>query len=167
MVYKVTITPAVTASLPALDADLLSGVPLELLPPMAQDVMAACGPQAAAKLLLWQPSARLCVPKLAEPEHVLAEVMGWAGYKGLVARYGGQRIALPRCEKLVRALRNVAILRAYAKGHSVNDLAVRYGMVARAIERVLAAPGLLDADMQMGGVGLAGEVDARQMALAL
>jgi Mor transcription activator family len=116
---------------------------------------------------MWQPGARLCVPKVAEREHVLVGVMGWPGYRALVARYGDQRIALPRCDKLMRALRNAAIVKAYGQGASVNELAVRYGLVARAVERVLAAPGLLDADMQIGGTGLGGAVDTRQMVLSL
>ncbi len=165
MSNKLRLPTPVHDGVPALDAGLLQGVPPELLPPMARDVVQACGAEAAAKLLMWQPGARLCVPKVAEREHVLAEVMGWPGYKGLVARYGDQRIALPRCEKLFRALRNAALVRAYGQGATVNELAVRYGMGARHVETVLAAPGLLDVDMQLGHGGQA--VDARQMALAL
>jgi Mor transcription activator family len=151
------------ASAPALDAQLLDGVPRELLPPMALEMMASCGAQAAAQLMMWQPGARLYVPKLAEREHVLVEVMGWAGFKGLVARYGDQRIALPKLAQLMRALRNAAIVRAYGQGASVNELALRYGLTARNVEKVLAAPGLLDADASMAGA----RVGDAQMALAL
>jgi Mor transcription activator family len=171
MANKLRLTkPTVHEGIPALDAGLLQGVPASLLPPMALAVVQACGADAAARLLMWQPGARICVPKVAEREHVLAEVMGWAGYRGLVARYGDQRIALPRCEKLFRALRNAAVVRAYGQGATVNELAVRYGMGARHVETVLAAPGMLDVDVQLaGGLGsLSGAlVDSRQMALAL
>jgi hypothetical protein len=45
----------------------------------------------------------------------------------------------------------------------VNELALRYGLTARNVEKVLAAPGLLDADASMAGA----RVGDAQMALAL
>jgi hypothetical protein len=167
MANKLLVPTPAYDGIPSLDAGLLQGVPQTLLPPMVLQLVQACGVDATARLLMWQPGARLCVPKVAEREHVLVEVMGWTGFRGLVARYGDQRIPLPRCHKLFRALRNAAILRAYEKGASVNELAVRYGLNARHVETVLSRPGMLDADMQLAVGGVSDGTDARQMSLVL
>ncbi len=67
----------------------------------------------------------------------LAELVGEDATRALCAEYGGEQIAIPRCHAWRQEFRARAIRRAFDAGATVPELAKRYGVTYRTIEKLL------------------------------
>lgn len=92
--------------------------------------------QSIIRLLLAYPGMDLKVPKTIDADHPLARVIGFEAASKLSRLAGGTRFYIPAA--LARAERNRYISDAYGAGDTVEEIALRHGLTARHVLRILA-----------------------------
>lgn len=68
----------------------------------------------------------------------LAEIVGLEHTFALVEEFGGTYINIPKCDALVREIRNKQIRAEYDAGGDVRRLAIKYRLTDRQIKNILA-----------------------------
>lgn len=75
------------------------------------------------------------IPRVADPTHPWAEIVGAEAWAKIVGEYGGERISLPR--GMYRDLKKVAILELGEQGLSHREIARRVRVGERYVRRVM------------------------------
>lgn len=68
---------------------------------------------------------------------MLAEVVGVDAAKVIIKEYGGEKLYIPKCQNALIAVRNRRIVREFDKGASVFELALKFRLSDRQIEKIL------------------------------
>jgi hypothetical protein len=119
-----------------------------LIPASLLQIVALIGLEAALKLVKAYGGVRLYVPKKIDADHPLVELIGYPAARALAAEFGGQpHFDIPKCEAALREARNRQIRQDRAMGHSIRELALKYRLTERGIEKILGA-GLLRDERQ-------------------
>jgi len=111
-------------------------LPPALIPAQLQEISSYCGQQTALVLLLNFPGVHVNIPKKPTATHKLAELMGMAAFGKLCENYGNEVLQIPRAAAAIRALRNQAILKDFASGLRQIDIALKYGMTERQVNKI-------------------------------
>ncbi|MGZ8171833.1 MULTISPECIES: Mor transcription activator family protein [Methylobacter] len=106
---------------------------LDLLPKRVAELVQVVGLAAAMKLVELRGGGRLEVPKYVKPEHWLVEHIGLDALTRLVAYYGEERIEIDRCVKVLRMIKERAIVAEFDSGVSNGQLARKYSYTERGI----------------------------------
>lgn len=107
-----------------------------LLPESMKQLASHIGLDATLAIAELRGGVRLCVPRVASPEHWLVEHIGLKALQRLVTAYAGEEIEVPVCAALKRAMRDQRLARD-RRGASVAELAKRYGMTERGVRAAL------------------------------
>lgn len=67
----------------------------------------------------------------------IAAVVGKDAANKLVSKYGGNRIKVPRCQRLLTIERWRKIIADFSAGATLNELARKYGLTERGISKAL------------------------------
>lgn len=120
---------------------------MELLPTSMRDFARIVGLPAALGLVEKFGGVEFSVPKGKDNNQagalrfaMLVEVMGEDGADAFVREYGGEKIAIPRCLRVVRRLRDRTIIAEYDSGQSIDALAIAHRLTTRQIEKILKQP---------------------------
>lgn len=71
----------------------------------------------------------------------VAELIGVENTIALVDRFGGTYIKVPKCDGIIREIRNNKIRDLYDRGkHTIRDLALKYKLTDRTISEILNNP---------------------------
>jgi len=111
-------------------------LPTALIPAQLQEISSYCGQQTALVLLLNFPGVHVNIPKKPTATHKLAELMGMSAFSKLCENYGNEVLQIPRAAAAIRALRNQAILKDFASGLRQIDIALKYGMTERQVNKI-------------------------------
>lgn len=117
----------------------MTDLPLHWLPPKLREVAEYCGESTARVLLTHFGGGHLFVPRIMPNEHRLAELLGLESASKLCRMYGGEVLQVPRAAQGLRRYRNVLIQKEYADGATQFDLARRYGLTERQVNKILGA----------------------------
>lgn len=82
-----------------------------------------------------------CVPHTADESHELAQTIGLEAARKLAAKYAGSHFYVPRGVRIKSFLRDQSILRAYAEGLPMTDIAQAHGVSDRTVRAVVARNG--------------------------
>lgn len=116
----------------------LTGVDARLLPPQMRQLVAIIGLAQTLKLLEARGGTPLRIPKEPNRAEVLPEILSFEAVCQLAAALGGQKIDLPKCDKIVVQIRNLAI--KSARNHkTAPQLAREYGLTRRHIINIAKA----------------------------
>ncbi|MEX0732863.1 MAG: Mor transcription activator family protein [Aquisalimonadaceae bacterium] len=110
----------------------------EDLPARIAEIAEVVGMSAALELVQGWGGLRVYVPEQLQSDHPLARALGVSAARALAARYGREKIDVPRCVAAVRAARDECIRRDHAAGVSARQLAITYQLTERAIWKILA-----------------------------
>lgn len=120
----------------------MNDLDLRQFTPQMKRLIRALGVADTALLLRWRGGRRLCLPQSAERSE-LAQLIGPAAVQKLIEIFGaGTWIQLPKVDKIILAERNKEILAEYAAGHSISEIAVRYGLTWRRVWGIVSDGGL-------------------------
>lgn len=112
------------------------------LPERARELVRLLGLAAATKLVQAFGGVTITVPKgdgrlgVIRREHLI-EVVGVHATDVLLAHYGGDKLWIPSCRQALIEARNLAIVRAYERGASVQELALQHQLTDRWIWDIL------------------------------
>jgi hypothetical protein len=112
--------------------EVLNQINADLLPPQARKLVRLIGMAQTLKLLELRGGITLRIPVKAEDSDVLLAILPLAAVQKLSESMPGQRLELPKCDKIIKQLRNLAIRQARAQ-HSASQLATAYGLTRRHI----------------------------------
>lgn len=107
------------------------------MPESLQLLIDCVGKAAAFRLIEWRGGAYLCIPKKADTDHPLREVLGEPAYSQLTEWYAGETILLPKND-IVRHLRHAIVKQLrYEQGMSVADIALETNYTMRQVFYIL------------------------------
>lgn len=78
----------------------------------------------------------MTVPESVDADHRLARAIGLEAAAKLAKHAGGTRLYIPSAH--ARAVRDQAICDARMAGDGIHEIALRHGLTARYVERILA-----------------------------
>ncbi len=113
-----------------------STLPDDCLPASVRELVDVIGLAAALAIVEARGGIRLCVPKMAAPDHWLAQAIGMHALRALVAYYGGEEIEIAKCAAAMQRLREQEIDAAAQQGETNTTLARRYGYTERGIRKL-------------------------------
>ena len=109
----------------------------DYLPNSMHELMTIVSPRSVELLIKNYGGTRVQIPKKAHAKHELAELLGMEDFNALCARYGSTALDLPRCIKVLAAIRNSQILKDKRGGLSLAQVARKYHMTERGISMAL------------------------------
>lgn len=121
------------------DQPLESLVSLQRLPPQLRMLVRQIGFDAALKLIRARGGRQVWIPKTASADRVLAQVIGTAALEKLCKAHRGERLELPKSDKILIQARNAAILERRAAGASYAEIARDFGLTRRWIIEICNA----------------------------
>lgn len=113
-------------------ADELELVNPDLLPPQARNLVKLIGMANTLTLLEKRGGITLRIPVNALESDVLLAILPVEAVQALSEAMPGQRLELPKCDKIIKQLRNLAIRQA-RKNQSASQLATAYNLSRRQI----------------------------------
>jgi len=113
------------------DQSIESLVSVRLLPPQLRMLVRQIGFTAALKLVRARGGRQVWIPKTASADRVLAQVIGTAALEQLCAAHRGERLELPKSDKILIQARNAAILERREAGDSYAEIARDFGLTRR------------------------------------
>jgi hypothetical protein len=123
-------------------------VRLEDLPASARELVQAVGLQATLEIVERWGGVGLWIPVDLKPDGAptrrLADAIGARAAKRLHAVYRGSLIAVPKCDRALRVLRDEEIRTRRAEGITVPSLAREYRLTERQIYNIAAAEAVND-----------------------
>ncbi len=104
-------------------------------PQLLREIALYCGHDAALRLVDAHGGTELCIPThgACASGRALAALLGETAATALIRSWPGSRLAIPRCARLRRDLRDQAIIDAYDRGTPVRDLARRHQLTTRQV----------------------------------
>jgi hypothetical protein len=109
---------------------------MSLLPVRIADLARAIGLTAALKIVELRGGGILSVPKKCKDNHWLIEHIGKDSFYKLTQYYSGEGIAIDRCVKLLRTIRNNVIKQRLANGETVWQIASEFNFCTRTIRNI-------------------------------
>lgn len=113
---------------------------LEDLPPVAQQLAQATDLNAVGEFCRRFGGATVSIPTTYRPGSMLEREVGPVLARALVALFGGRPLQVPRLAAVERRARDDSIRADRAAGLTHNRLAVKYGITARQVCRILGSP---------------------------
>lgn len=113
------------------------------LPPFAQELVDLIGFEPTMALVRAFGGIPLSIPKRVSGGanyEAIAELVGQEAADKLVARYGGDRVKMPRCHRLLVVERWRRIIADAERGDTLNQIALRYRITERAVSMILKKP---------------------------
>lgn len=113
------------------------------LPPFAQELVDLIGFEPTMALVRAFGGIPLRIPKRSSGGanyEAIAELVGQDAADKLVARYGGDRVKMPRCQRLMIVERWRRIIADSERGDTLNQIALRYRITERAVSKILKKP---------------------------
>ena len=110
-----------------LPTDDLDHVNADLLPPQARQLVRHIGLANTLKLLERRGGTTLQVPYISEDSAVLAGVLPPDAVIAVCRAFPGQRLELPKCDKILKQIRDHAI-KNERKQATAPSLAIKYGL---------------------------------------
>ena len=111
---------------------------------LAEEIISVIGKEAAMRLFNSHGGMVVKIPtgtgKGGAFVQQLIELIGETGYKSLIARFGGERLAIPKGKAMALLTRNRAIVADYCAGSSSHELVRRYRLTMRQIRTILSSP---------------------------
>lgn len=118
------------------------------LPQSLAEVVDAAGLAAALALVEHAGGTRVYVPVQLDDEHAIVRWLGKADAARLIATFGGDVLAVPRCLNAMRAVRDRQIRAQRKDGARVSELALQYRLTDRQVYTILAADDIIDTRQQ-------------------
>lgn len=109
-----------------------AGMNLDLLPPLARELVDVLGIDAALALLARFRGQCIYVPAEPGPEHPVTRCLGPEAAAKLGAWVGGDFLPLPTCDRAVRRLRDAGIVAA-CRERTVNAVIAETGVSRRTV----------------------------------
>ena len=109
---------------------------LALLPERVVELVDVIGLTAALKLVEAHGGTHIWVPKHARLGHWLAILIGLEALERLCAYYDSTQVEIPLCAKMLRMIKERAIVAEFEQGASNNQLARKHGTTDRTIRRI-------------------------------
>ena len=106
------------------------------IPRSLADLEEPLGREAIMRLLLAYPGMDITVPESVNADHHLARSIGLRAAAKLAQHAAGTRLYIPSTH--ARAVRDEAICNARRAGDGIHEIALRHGLSARYVERILA-----------------------------
>ncbi len=113
------------------------------LPPFAQELVDLIGFDPTMSLVRAFGGIPMRIPKRnggGASYEAISELVGHEAADKLVARYGGDRVKMPRCQRLLVVERWRRIIADYERGDTLNQIALRYRITERAVSKILKKP---------------------------
>ncbi len=107
------------------------------LPPLIQDLQDLIGLPAALAIVEEWAGTEVYIPAVMAPDHVIAKRIGFEAAAKLAAKYGRDRLKLPRCVARIRAKRDAEIRMRYGNRETCRSLARHYSLTERHILRIV------------------------------
>lgn len=137
---------------------------LDSLPPLAREIVALVGLEAAMALINAYPGVAIEVPRghRASPMQAgLRRIMGREAADTLIQHYGGTVLRVPMCKRAMQDARDAEIIAKVDGGSPVWQVAIEHGLHERTVWRILKrSPGAV-----VPGLGERHEVVDDQMPL--
>ncbi len=117
------------------------------LPPFAQELVDLIGFDPTMALVRAFGGIPLRIPKRntgGAGYEAISEIVGQEATDKLICRYGGDRVKMPRCQRLLIVNRWRRIIADYERGDTLNQIALRYRITERAVSKILKKPVFLD-----------------------
>lgn len=108
-----------------------NGIDLSALPPQMRLLIERIGFAATLKLLKKRGGRQVWVPKTATGDRVLAQVVGHEALAVLVKHHGGERLELPKDDKIFIQLRDRAMYSRRLEGATYSELVEEFGISRR------------------------------------
>lgn len=115
----------------------------EIFPELVIGFIECIGMDAAMKLIEKYGGTVMVIPKGTREcglRRSLIELLGEKAASAFMFRYGGERIAMPRCVKARRAYRDKRIVDDFEKGTPARKLALLHKMSERNVWGILSKP---------------------------
>jgi len=113
------------------DLKLESLVSVRLLPPQLRMLVRRIGFDDALKLVRARGGRQIWIPKTASADRVLAQIIGIAALEKLCEAHRGERLELPKSDKILMQARNAAIVERREAGDSYAEIARDFGLTRR------------------------------------
>ncbi len=110
----------------------LDVVNADLLPPQMRRLVRHIGLADTLKLLEQRGGAYVQIPSISDSTAALADILPPDAVAAICRAFPGQRLELPKCDKILKQIRNRAIK---TERHRMTDsaLAIKYGLTRRHI----------------------------------
>lgn len=116
-----------------MSSDALEIIDTEQLPPQMRGLVRVIGLEETYKLLRHRGGTRVRIGSDPDSARSLKAVISQDALEKLTAIYPGQRIELPKIDKMLLAIRNHAIRAERAEGTSIDQLALQWGLSRRQV----------------------------------
>ena len=124
-----------------IDLDVLDSISevelLSVMPESASELTKFIQINSVVKMINKFGGIRLCIPKIAKPQHQLVELIGYEDFSKLCEIYSGEEIDIPKAVKLRQLIRNKNILACRAKGMSLSKLARYFDLTERGVSKII------------------------------
>lgn len=110
---------------------------VELLPPTMQEIAECVGLDAMIKIFEHYNGTRFRVYQTANPEHKIAQLIGFELYKKLVAEFGGENINACKIDSILRQIKIQTVINLDKLGFTVASIALKVNLHERTIFRYL------------------------------
>lgn len=110
-----------------------------LLPPIARELVEILGYRTAMALCRSAGGSAVFVPRRADSDCRLVELIGKGNVAKLIHRFGGKEIKLPNLAAMERADRDAMIRELHAQGVPQVKLALRFGLTPRQVRNIIRA----------------------------
>jgi hypothetical protein len=125
-----------------MDATIPEETLIRLLPASCNDLLGRGIPLAGVLGLIRRyGGSPVTVPYTVNESSELAQILGLEALQKLVSQCAGDHFYVPRATRLERHCRDEAILRAYAEGHTLADIARTHQVTDRTVSTVVARHG--------------------------
>lgn len=108
-----------------------------LLPESLKPIAELIGMPSTISLVERYGGGRLYIPRNANNDHALVQVLGREAVEALASVHAGESIELPLATAALRRARDMEIYRRYNSGDSAEQLAKDYGATRRHIYRIV------------------------------
>lgn len=115
------------------------GIEVEDLPPLARELVALAGFDAAVRLIAARPGIPVFIPQSLPPGHWLIAAVGQQAAEALVKSYGGEHITPPNCKRALAKIRHRRIRESRAEGRSQTEVALIYDLTPRQVRNIDSA----------------------------
>lgn len=101
-----------------------------------EDIAAEIGLASTLTLIMWYGGSNLFVPSKVTPRHALAKLIGEAGMRALVNRWGNEWLYISTARAADRVGRSRILWERLSTGASSSEIAADLGLTRRRVEQI-------------------------------
>lgn len=117
------------------EAELITALPSSL-----QDMAQTTSLDLALKMAGEFGGSRLRIPDTATPTDQFTQRLGVNFANTLIKNYGGERLYVPKLHGVEKIIRNRKIIIGYTQGSTINELAGKFKLSYRGVQKILDRP---------------------------